>query len=106
MFLLPLTELIFLLAVILTILPTRFENPVSRMVRKSLYYRYLRSNRWRKKRQKVLERDGHMCQNCGCDVSQFADVHHKTYKRLYRERLSDLITLCRSCHNKIHKKAR
>lgn len=60
------------------------------------YRLYLESERWLKKREKVLERDGHCCTLCtSIDTLQ---VHHKTYIRLYRERVSDLTTLCKKCH--------
>ena len=30
------------------------------------------------------------------------DTHHKTYARLFREDLSDLLGLCRQCHEAAH----
>ena len=30
------------------------------------------------------------------------DVHHITYKRFGREKVSDLMVVCRPCHRKIH----
>lgn len=30
------------------------------------------------------------------------DVHHKTYDNVGREPLSDLVSLCRECHEKKH----
>jgi hypothetical protein len=63
------------------------------------YYDYIASDEWARKRKRVLERDNHECQTClnGTDL----EVHHKTYERLGHEHLSDLITLCRSCHEAI-----
>jgi 5-methylcytosine-specific restriction endonuclease McrA len=55
---------------------------------------------WRKTRELVLERDGHLCQNCGRTAP--LSVHHV----IPAERAADpldpgnLITLCRRCHNR------
>lgn len=68
--------------------------------------------RWIKKRNKILERDGHKCVICKKQESNLV-VHHKQYhyiKRLqlhvdpwdYNDRY--LITLCKSCHNRGHNK--
>jgi 5-methylcytosine-specific restriction endonuclease McrA len=64
------------------------------------YARYLRSEPWAKKRRLVLARDGYQCQKCqsGRDLH----VHHKTYERLGREKLQDLLTLCEPCHMRHH----
>ncbi len=48
-------------------------------------------------RFKVLNRDKH-CLICKKDFDLV--VHHKNYKK--RSELKDLITLCRSCHTKLH----
>lgn len=63
------------------------------------YYTYIASDEWAAKRKRAIERDQHQCQTClnGADL----EVHHKTYERLGHEKLSDLITLCRSCHEAI-----
>ncbi|NBD34380.1 MAG: hypothetical protein GVY30_00090 [Chloroflexi bacterium] len=65
------------------------------------YRRYLRSPRWHVKRLRVLIRDGGRCQMCG---RYGRDVHHLTYKRIFREPLFDLVTLCRECHTTLHGK--
>jgi hypothetical protein len=60
------------------------------------YQTYLNSREWKLKRIQKLNSVGHQCEACG--ETQYLDVHHLTYTRLYRERLSDLQALCRSCH--------
>lgn len=66
---------------------------------------YMQSPSWRKIRQKRLEKDKFRCQNIHViGGKQGLEVHHKSYVRLGNERLSDLITLCRRCHNDIHKR--
>jgi hypothetical protein len=34
------------------------------------------------------------------------DVHHKSYRNFGNEKLTELIHVCRQCHNKIHDIAR
>ena len=63
------------------------------------YLDYLKSPQWKEKRKKVLARDKWTCQRCG---GRGSDVHHITYERFGRERLSDLETLCRECHTTEH----
>ena len=61
------------------------------------YDRYIHSPEWRKKADERLEMDGHICQACGKEAT---DVHHHTYDRFKEERMSDLVSLCRRCHQK------
>jgi hypothetical protein len=61
------------------------------------------SKRWDKKRKARLKRDGYMCQKCG-EKNKPLDVHHVTYDRFGKERIGDLISLCRKCHDKEHGK--
>jgi 5-methylcytosine-specific restriction endonuclease McrA len=68
------------------------------------YHDYMQSPAWDQKRRARLKRDGYQCQDCG--ISGIAlDVHHTTYDRLGRERMSDLVSLCRYCHKARHGKA-
>lgn len=66
------------------------------------YKQYLKSDKWRQKRFLVLQRDGFKCVRCGS--KNRLQVHHKTYRNVFNEPLSDLITLCNRCHKKEHKK--
>lgn len=59
------------------------------------------SPKWKGQRQKVLERDKGKCQDCG-DVG--TQIHHKTYQRIFREDIDDLVTLCAKCHRKRHRR--
>lgn len=60
---------------------------------------------WRKQlRASVLERDGHMCQ--GCFSTKQLVVHHIRPWRASRDNsLENLITVCRSCHARMHAEA-
>ena len=65
------------------------------------YPDYLRTAEWRARRGAVMLRDGGLCVMCG---SPARDVHHLTYVRIYREFQSDLVAVCRACHDQIHNK--
>ncbi len=64
------------------------------------YYRYLHSKKWQKKRKRILKRDGNKCSLCGS--LGVLDVHHLSYENLGNEKDWQLITVCRSCHDKLH----
>lgn len=74
--------------------------PEPRSKRKREYARYLRSSHWRRLRVRVLKRDRWRCRDC--NSRRHLSVHHLTYERLGCEQLSDLITLCRTCHHERH----
>ena len=59
---------------------------------------YLDSPAWQMKRNEVIQRDGGQCV-CG---AQATEVHHKTYDNIGKEPLSDLVSLCKMCHEKTH----
>ena len=76
---------------------------------KDSYREDLNDERWKRKREKILKRDGYKCRWCGSiDDLQ---VHHKYYNKYpdgSRVRAWDypddaLIVLCRDCHKKYHK---
>ena len=61
---------------------------------------YLNTPEWEITRNWALERLGKRCTRLdGCKGPQ--QVHHQTYKRLGRERLSDLIVLCDRHHEEV-----
>lgn len=64
------------------------------------YYEYLKSDKWKKLRESILRRDNELC-ICGAKATE---VHHKTYARLFCELPSDLVSLCRHCHQDVHDK--
>ena len=67
------------------------------------YQAYLNSRAWKHKRQVVLWWASYRCQLCYTDKRPL-DVHHRTYCRLGKERLTDLIVLCRQDHEQFHHK--
>ncbi len=67
--------------------------------RHSLTYRlYLRSPLWRARRRIWILEAGGRCQ-C-CRSRRRLSVHHRTYKRLGRERRRDIQVLCWDCHRR------
>lgn len=64
------------------------------------YYEYIRSPAWAKK--KAQYRASKLPQTCVvCGVWK-VDLHHRTYARLGREKLTDLTPLCREHHTQAH----
>jgi 5-methylcytosine-specific restriction endonuclease McrA len=64
------------------------------------YLAHLNSEAWRLIRRLVIERDGRRCLVCNSPAE--LEAHHRTYERLGHERLDDLATLCRDCHELFH----
>lgn len=61
---------------------------------------YLKTREWKVKRNRALIQAGNRCQVCASTYR--LEVHHRTYERLGDELLSDLVVLCRSCHQHYH----
>lgn len=64
------------------------------------YKDYLLSDKWKKVRLRKLKEAGYRCEECSS--KKFLQVHHKTYKRIYKEHSKDLILLCSVCHRLKH----
>ena len=62
------------------------------------YEEYRRSPAWQRKRDAVIQRDGYQCV-CGAPATE---MHHKTYDDIGKEPLSDLVMLCKPCHERVH----
>lgn len=75
---------------------------------KRLYRKYIRHNDWKVKRNRRMKKDDGLCQMCllGGREREATEVHHRTYKRIFHERMADLVSLCRSCHEHYHKTER
>ena len=74
------------------------------------YQEYLRSERWKRLSNLCKERDNYTCQFCRKHEKQLSvplNAHHMTYEYLNSENeqleLNSLITLCKSCHERLHK---
>ena len=63
------------------------------------YREYLRTDHWRKLRNKKLKQIK-LCEFCRRDWN--LQVHHHTYERIGCEWLRDLVVVCDDCHEEIH----
>jgi 5-methylcytosine-specific restriction endonuclease McrA len=80
----------------------RFRRPTLSKRRRQ-YRRYLDSDEWKERRDKILWRDNYECQKCGSTVR--LQVHHLEYADKFGDEPDDaLLTLCRNCHRQIHTK--
>jgi 5-methylcytosine-specific restriction endonuclease McrA len=67
------------------------------------YQAYLRSLHWKQLSERIRRRDHYTCRDCG--ATSRLQVHHLCYRPNLEDALdSDLVTLCRDCHEKIHRK--
>ena len=77
------------------------------------YQKYIKSDEFKALREKVFERDGYRCVCCGRSREDGAilNCHHRSYAHLFHEgeatedyvALSDLTTICATCHRAIHR---
>lgn len=77
------------------------NNGIAETAHKRLSYRY------RKWRESVLRRDNYKCTEC--NSTKNLNVHHKKNFSEFEELRYDInngITLCESCHKKLHKRLR
>ncbi|WP_109993337.1 HNH endonuclease [Salinisphaera sp. LB1] len=64
------------------------------------YDKYLKSSKWKEKREKVLLRAQGVCE--GCRETAASEVHHLTYRNVGDELLFQLVAVCNSCHKRLH----
>jgi 5-methylcytosine-specific restriction endonuclease McrA len=65
------------------------------------YLKYLQSEQWKEIRSLMFGIYGEKCSLCDCKEN--LEIHHKTYKNLFKEKVTDLMILCQTCHFKEHK---
>ena len=65
------------------------------------YNRYIESDEWKEIRVDRIFLDGYKCRFCGSAKNLV--VHHITYENVPNENMDDLLTLCKTCHNELHK---
>jgi hypothetical protein len=66
------------------------------MTQTAFYRRYILSDAWRVKKQRIIAQRGERCELCG-HVGGL-QLHHLNYARLGRELDTDLQLLCTECH--------
>jgi 5-methylcytosine-specific restriction endonuclease McrA len=64
------------------------------------YDEYLKTRHWQRKRRAKLRQSKYRCEQCRTQHS--LDVHHLMYENRGCEPLTDLIVLCRRCHQREH----
>ena len=64
------------------------------------YQEYLSTVWWKFIREYFLAWFGNKCQVCNSDGK--VNVHHRTYENRGREHITDLILLCKECHELYH----
>ena len=62
------------------------------------YHSYIGSSSWRQSRARRAEFVAARRRCRICNARGPLEAHHRTYRRLGRERASDLTALCRECH--------
>ena len=67
------------------------------------YQEYLESDHWKDLRKRFWASKLHNRSCYVCGVKSGLQVHHKSYKRIGREKLHDLLLLCGGCHTETHK---
>jgi hypothetical protein len=67
------------------------------------YDQYMKSAQWRNISDLMKKLARFRCAHCG-QGSTTLEVHHLTYERFGCERMSDLVVLCKPCHEKADKK--
>lgn len=83
-------------------LKQKVDKNIENAKRKEFYSQYMKSDKWKAIRLKVLKRDNYLCQACLEAPAQ--DVHHITYENIGDELMYELLSVCRDCHfNRIHK---
>lgn len=83
---------------------TRWGTTEVPRIIKPRYRVHLQSKGWRRVRYLVMMQAQGVCEVCGIQWAHH--VHHETYERLGRERLTDLLAVCNGCHESIHRTRR
>lgn len=81
-----------------------FLEPMETQAGRLDYYEYINSPEWYAKSDAAKARAGYRCQVC--NSTRQLNTHHRTYERLGRELDTDLIVLCRDCHDLFHKQGK
>ena len=66
------------------------------------YNKYLLSEQWRDRRDRIFRRAGYICEGCGAKPA--SQVHHLSYKNVGKEFLWEIVAVCDDCHARCHEK--
>lgn len=72
---------------------------------------FYRTQKWKNKRERILRRDGYLCRECKRygKLVPATEVHHVKHADEYPELIwedSNLVSLCKACHNAKHPEKR
>lgn len=67
------------------------------------YKQYLKSEHWKNIRNRFIKskRYNWLCFICNKELKNPV-IHHKTYKNIWKEKLHNLVAVCKWCHKDIH----
>ena len=65
------------------------------------YTEYLKTEHWKNVKLRMMKSKYEYKCNC-CSTKTLLQLHHKSYKRVDCEHLTDLIWLCSKCHKELH----
>ena len=69
------------------------------------YKEYLKTDKWKKKREEAFNHYGNCCALCSSDKN--INIHHRNYDNLGKENVkTDLIVLCQECHEIFHERCK
>lgn len=83
----------------------RIGRKVVSLSRKEQYHQYLHSKTWQQSKARFLKvlKSRNQIPKCKiCSSTENLHLHHKSYKRLGKERKGDLCFLCADCHAVVH----
>jgi uncharacterized protein YlaI len=80
------------------------QRPMMAMVTPDMKAIYYTLPHWHRVKQERHARDSHRCVLCmsGSDLR----CHHVSYSKLFNEPIEDLMTLCETCHERVHEECR
>jgi len=71
--------------------------------KRAAYRKYLKSPQWKSIRTFIITSRQYTCEKC---LNKFSEnqlqVHHLTYKRIFKEDMMDLLLVCEPCHKSLH----
>jgi hypothetical protein len=77
----------------------KFKHTIPKLLYET-YNDYIHSPKWQRQRDNRMAIDNNECKLCFSKAK--LHVHHITYDNFGNEPMSELITVCKSCHEKIH----
>lgn len=80
--------------------PEKWQKGNQVYLGKDLYLSYLKSKNWKNKKKKYLN-SGLKTDCWACDSNKKIEFHHRFYGRLGWEAMTDIVTLCRQCHQEV-----